>query len=881
MAYDMSSYVPQQPPQIFGAYNPDGTPIPPTLPPGAYFGDYDGGLDENDPKRRRIARACDMCRKKKIKCDGKMPKCGHCINYKTECVFTQVEKKRNPPKGAKYIEGLENRLGRMESLLRMSGLLSEEEAGKTDLGTLEKRLAEKASSRESAAQRTESSAPSKSSSASVAPENSPRPGSARGSLETPRDTVTSPSTDGDKPSREEVENLSEAMCSLVTNNVGETRYIGSSSAFSIFSSKGIEWVNEKTGDTSFQETIQNAVNEDDTKWQYWKPEIFGDIFVRRVFKPLPPKEEALSLFKDFFENFNCMFPLFHEPTFMHLVEKQYSKDPYEGSGWWASINVALAIAYRIRVMSNVVPQEDDQKAWLYLKNAMGVITELTLRNTDLLSVQALLGMALFLQGTPNPQPSFFLIAAAIRCSHTIGLHKRGSAFNLNPIEVEQRKRVFWIAYLLDKDACLRAGRPPAQDDDDMNVELPSEDPPDNIGNVPLADGKSKINLFRLMCEFAVISSKVYRQLYSVRASKQSDGELLNTIGELDRELEAWKDSIPLDFRPEHEIKTSHTPLILHIVVLHFSYYNCLTTIHRMSVHHGYWTSRLSEYAIQGLNARPLNPRVFSSAALCVSAARASIHLIKYIPQGDFACVWLILYFPVSALVTLFANILQNPQDTRARADIKLMDLVVNFLGNVAHDEGTGSINRMLTVCAEFARIAKVVIEKAEKEGSKRKRRLVPEEVMRVNQSAMAQVQSQLNGRNAGSRRSSGASGSPRTGAGHLPSTASMAATNMAAHSPSTMTPNNNNNNQFFNMSSFDNEYVDMLSAPGLSPDLSSQQIPSTTMSPLNGSSFQHPFVPQDLWQMPMTFEWDWAETFGQPSYNDFILSDNMNGMPQQ
>lgn len=114
----------------------------------------------------------------------------------------------------------------MESLLRMSGLLSEEEAGKTDLGTLEKRLAEKASSREPVPQRTESTAPSKSSSASIAPENSPRPGSARESLETPRDNVTSPSTDEDKPNREEVENLSEAMCSLVTNNVGETRYIG-------------------------------------------------------------------------------------------------------------------------------------------------------------------------------------------------------------------------------------------------------------------------------------------------------------------------------------------------------------------------------------------------------------------------------------------------------------------------------------------------------------------------------------------------------------------------------------------------------------------------------------------------------------------------------
>jgi hypothetical protein len=384
--------------------------------------------------------------------------------------------------------------------------------------------------------------------------------------------------------------------------------------------------------------ISNAAI-DDNKWINWKPDVFRDIFHRQIYQPMPPKHEALSLLKDFFENFNCMFPLFHEPTFMHLVDKHYSRDPYEGSGWWASLNVALAIAHRLRVMSNLVPQDEDQKAWGYLKNAMAVQAELTIRNTDLLSVQALLGMALFLQGTPNPQPSFFLVAAAIRLSHSIGLHKRGSGFNLNPSESEQRKRVFWIAYMLDRDLCLRSGRPPVQDDDDMNVELPSENPADNIGNIPLADGKGKVNLFRLMCTFALIASKVYRQLYAVKASKQSDGELLNTIGELDRELEEWKDSIPVDFRPEHEIKASHTPLILHIVVLHFAYYNCLTTIHRMSVHHGYWTSRLSDYAIQGLNARPLNPRVFSSAALCVSAARASIHLIKYIPHGDFDCVW--------------------------------------------------------------------------------------------------------------------------------------------------------------------------------------------------------------------------------------------------
>ncbi|KAE9992947.1 hypothetical protein EG327_007255 [Venturia inaequalis] len=875
--------------RIYNGYTTSGSPGAHAMPQNMYADDMsaygmDDGGDNGDPKRRRIARACDMCRKKKIKCDGKMPACTHCQNYKTECIFTQVEKKRNPPKGAKYIEGLENRLARMESLLRLSGVVSNEDADATDLGTLEKRLAEKtaASQREdSPANRNSASAQSKDGSSNA---------------NTPQQTVTSPDSVNDSPEPEkegqteaEVEALSDMMCSLVTNNCGETRYIGSSSGFSIFSPKGIQWVNEKTGDNSFQEMISTA-SVDDNKWIHWKPDVFRDIFARRVYKPLPPKHEAMSLLKDYFENFNCMFPLFHEPTFMHLVDRHYSRDPYEGSGWWASLNVVLAIAHRLRVMSNLVPQDEDQKAWGYLKNAMAVQTELTIRNTDLLSVQALLGMALFLQGTPNPQPSFFLIAAAIRLSHSIGLHKRGSGFNLNPSEIEQRKRVFWIAYMLDRDLCLRSGRPPIQDDDDMNVDLPSESPPDNIGNIPLADGKGKVNLFHLMCQFAVIASKVYKQLYSVKASKQSDGELLNTIGELDRELEDWKDTIPIDFRPEHEIKASHTPLILHVVVLHFAYYNCLTTIHRMSVHHGYWTSRLSNYAIQGLNARPLNPRVFSSAALCVSAARASIQLIKYVPQGDYDCVWLVLYYPVSALVTLFANILQNPTDSRARADLKLMNQVVSFLSALCADDENASVRRMLSVCSEFERIAKIVLDKTEKEShSRRKRKNIESTKDDKDKQTPATTPA--------------ATTSASTPKQHTPVTPQPS---QPGNIPNVFTPPDYSkltaedgflslNGNLANSTRGPNG-ASTVQSTWLSPQAASALLPiSGNMSAASptpsaysaigngfpgdmnmGNMFSGPFVPQDLWQMPMTLDWDWADMTG--GYTGFDDPNASNGL---
>ncbi|KAF2249243.1 hypothetical protein BU26DRAFT_564900 [Trematosphaeria pertusa] len=862
-----------QPPRIFGNLNANGSPIPASLP-GPIFSqdDLDDGHDQGDAKRRRIARACDMCRKKKIKCDGKMPQCTHCQNYKTECIFTQVEKKRQPPKGAKYIEGLENRLARMESLMRLSGVLPEDDDGSTDLATLERRLADRA--RTNGTPRTQHSEDRMASVAPTTEKVSATP--AQPALPSPRSGTTSPepprqTTEGEK----EEDALAEMMCSLVTNNCGETRYIGSSSGFSIFSPKGIQWVNDKTGDNSFQDMISTAAIEDN-KWIQWRPDVFQDIFKRRVYRQLPPKSEALSLLKDYFENFNCMFPLFHEPTFMHLVDKHYSKDPYEGSGWWASLNVALAFAHRLRVMSNLVPQEEDEKAWQYLKNAMSVQVELTMRNTDLLSVQALLGIGLFLLGTPNPQPTYFFVGAAIRLSHSIGLHKKGSGFNLNASEVEQRKRVFWIAYMLDRDICLRSGRPPIQDDDDMNVELPSEDPPDNIGNIPLSDGKGKMNLFRLMCTFSVIQSHVYRRLYSTKASKQTDGELLNTIGELDKELETWKDGIPLEFRPEHDIKASHTPLILQVAVLHLGYYNCLTTIHRMSVHHGYWTSRLSNFAIQGLNARPLNPRVFMSAQLCVQAARASIHLLKYIPKGDPSCVWLIIYFPVTALVTLFANILQNPQDTRSRSDLKLMKLVVNFLSMLQNDAGNGSVKRMLSVCAEFERIATIVLDKADREHASRRKRKQGDSEQDAEIEATANEILSTNRNPQSPPPASTTAGTPQNQGQDMIFNPDFQGFN----EPFPFSPN-------FTHASLQPNNMSQFGSPAMTSRMVQHGLPMSTagemqnggmnMNAMAMGTFDQTFnnVPQDLWKMPMTLEWDWADMTG---YNGFEDGISMNGV---
>ncbi|KAJ2878287.1 hypothetical protein FB639_003437, partial [Coemansia asiatica] len=68
-----------------------------------------------DGKRQRVSRACDRCRRKKVKCDGKQPICTHCSAIGIKCTYLDATKKRGPPKG--YIEVIENRLHKVEELL--------------------------------------------------------------------------------------------------------------------------------------------------------------------------------------------------------------------------------------------------------------------------------------------------------------------------------------------------------------------------------------------------------------------------------------------------------------------------------------------------------------------------------------------------------------------------------------------------------------------------------------------------------------------------------------------------------------------------------------------------------------------------------------------
>ncbi|KAJ5658996.1 hypothetical protein N7507_005447 [Penicillium longicatenatum] len=68
----------------------------------------------NAQARRRSARACESCRQRKTKCDGKRPACGQCIYHNNRCVYEEVKRIRDENK----IKSLTNRVEKYEKTLR-------------------------------------------------------------------------------------------------------------------------------------------------------------------------------------------------------------------------------------------------------------------------------------------------------------------------------------------------------------------------------------------------------------------------------------------------------------------------------------------------------------------------------------------------------------------------------------------------------------------------------------------------------------------------------------------------------------------------------------------------------------------------------------------
>lgn len=238
---------------------------------------------------------------------------------------------------------------------------------------------------------------------------------------------------------------------------------------------------------------------------------------------------------------------------------------------------------------------------------------------------------------------------------------------------------------------------------------------------------------------------------------------------------------------------------------------------------------------------------------------------------------MVLYFPVSALVTLFGNILQNPLDPRARSDTRLMNMVVTFLSALGQEVETGGVHRMLGICAEFERISKVMIERAEKENAGRRKRKNAEnhasKSHHANANAAANARSPHPGATHGGASSTAQTPRPTTANVHTPTPrmhpeglSPQARSDAQAFSPMTnaTSPSPGHAPPGWNTDFGGGDPMEFTTFAELTGfgQLNNGPPPPMRSPPGPGAGFQQPLIPQDLYSLPMSFDWDWAEMSG-------------------
>ncbi|KAH7305653.1 fungal-specific transcription factor domain-containing protein [Rhexocercosporidium sp. MPI-PUGE-AT-0058] len=599
----------------------------------------------SNPPVTLVIKACDMCRKKKIRCEPTGQTCLQCIKYKTLCHFTPISTKRaaRKPAGHKRVEELERRLKSMEESLKRA--------------TVKLQQSQLNEETETALVRTE--APIQ-----VLPDEIGSP-SFLDQLgdDFSMDLAVNIPWDGPIPQDLDM-NYSTGICQPCMKS--DTRLIGLGPL-----------VTTHLGPKSMPT---------------WSIDPMTDLFTRKVFKGLPPKEEMSRLIHVALSGFNGAFPLFEEDFFIRKLDDLETsiQDP----GFWASLNVILALAHRFQTSFHVDKALEESEAWKYFQNALGVVNQLTLLPPSLISAQALIGMAIVIQGTPNPAPYTFLNSAAMKMAQQLDLHRsvRDQDPSLSAAEIEQRKCVFWIAYFMDKDISLRTCQPPIQDDDDMDVGLPE------FCNTR-SDSANGHNFFKMRIDLACIQGRIYKQLLSVRANKQSVAERVIAVRTLEASLQRWKASVPIEYQQDyyamqpppsmHEM----TP-VLHSVILRLTYFHALNAVHRFSTPVNHWQNAME----QPIHRDPNIVHEVPAPITCIEEARKALKLLLVTPQGDFACIWVVLHIFVSATTTLLTHILSDPLHPLAQSDLQLIEPLLSLLGLLSMQGKNAKVEGMYESC---------------------------------------------------------------------------------------------------------------------------------------------------------------------------------------
>ncbi|ODQ45515.1 hypothetical protein PICMEDRAFT_22103, partial [Pichia membranifaciens NRRL Y-2026] len=610
-------------------------------------------------KRRRVVRACDRCRKLKIKCSGDLP-CIHCTVYSYECTYDQPNRsKRKGPSSVavpatrfnsstvsilassnpELFSKLTDRLKLYDDILHR--LLPEIKL--TDLNDNPK------------------------------PINPMKLMSALNKLKGMGKSISKSSS----------KHIAKMYDSIASPPLVKPKAVSISSNSHI---QGLDTNNSQYQgiDGSLESTLGKEI---------------------KII--LPSREVALDLITKTWENACVLFRFYHRVAFVEDLNELYDTDPNQYTNKQQrflplvySVMACGALFYKSdentnhsRLDSNTqnsdtnsndgnsnantpgslhydyIQRKDfEDEGYRYFIAARKLIDITDTRDTY--GIQTIVMLIIFLQCSARLSTCYAYIGIALRAALREGLHRKLD-YPFNPIELEIRKRLFWTIYKMDIYVNTMLGLPRTISSDDFDQDMPIELDDENITVSGYrwdrqGDRLSSAGIANAHTRLIFLMKEVVTKLYPIKPKKnignngnsnnnhnsddhnnsnnnRSDLIRNNFVYDLELKLQDWMNSLPLELKPGVEPPGQYLKANR---LLHISYLHVKIILYRPFIH--YISTNVRSNSLNDLTC-------IEKAKNCINVARIVVKLAedminKNMLSGSYWFSIYTIFFSVACLV---------------------------------------------------------------------------------------------------------------------------------------------------------------------------------------------------------------------------------------
>ncbi|RSL54653.1 hypothetical protein CEP53_007371 [Fusarium sp. AF-6] len=320
---------------------------------------------------------------------------------------------------------------------------------------------------------------------------------------------------------------------------------------------------------------------------------------------MPSTTLAAQCVNAFFDDYHASYPITSRSSVGVILDR------FVGHGHQALSPLDRSILYLITALGACSRSPVNSNKSVDFENLYTLAWNLfpyAVATPSLASLQILLLHALYNIHWSKWSIAWVFSGFAARIAQSMGLHLASPHdFGLDHGQQKLRVRLWAVTLILDAHLSMSQGRPPACQIAQCDVEALSKN--GGLSHIPeLRWPLSELLAWRF--DLAWIQQKLNNAFSSMLTAEQR----LRCVEEADADLMRWKEGLPLEFRPEQQTILDSDAHI-DIYMLHLDYFNLLQTIH--------WSL---------MNHRPAGdcaaPRLRASESICLGACLALVRTLN-------------------------------------------------------------------------------------------------------------------------------------------------------------------------------------------------------------------------------------------------------------